>query len=289
MSTTKSVPLITLNNGQKIPQLGYGVYLIPPEETEQCVLEALKVGYRHIDTAHMYGNEKEVGAAIKKSGIPRNELFVTSKLWITEYGEGVTLPAIDKMLKRLGLDYIDLVLLHFPFKDYIGAYKDLEKAYEQGKVKSIGISNFENQKLEELCDIAKIKPVLNQIELHPYFQQNELTKRMEKYNTKIEAWAPLGHALTTIFEEETIKKLAEKYKKTPAQIILRWDIQRGIITIPKSQKAERIKENFEIFDFEMTEEEMKEIDNLDGKQKRIQDEDEKLQNDVLAAPAPADE
>ena len=289
MSTTKSVPLITLNNGQKIPQLGYGVYLIPPEETEQCVLEALKVGYRHIDTAHMYGNEKEVGAAIKKSGIPRNELFITSKLWITEYGEGVTLPAIDKMLKRLGLDYIDLVLLHFPFKDYIGAYKDLEKAYEQGKVKSIGISNFENQKLEELCDIAKIKPVLNQIELHPYFQQNELTKRMEKYNTKIEAWAPLGHALTTIFEEETIKKLAEKYKKTPAQIILRWDIQRGIIAIPKSQKAERIKENFEIFDFEMTEEEMKEIDNLDGKQKRIQDEDEKLQNDVLAAPAPADE
>ena len=181
MSTTKSVPLITLNNGQKIPQLGYGVYLIPPEETEQCVLEALKVGYRHIDTAHMYGNEKEVGAAIKKSGIPRNELFITSKLWVTEYGEGVTLPAIDKMLKRLGLDYIDLVLLHFPFKDYIGAYKDLEKAYEQGKVKSIGISNFENQKLEELCDIAKIKPVLNQIELHPYFQQNELTKRMEKY------------------------------------------------------------------------------------------------------------
>ena len=269
MSTTKSVPLITLNNGQKIPQLGYGVYLIPPEETEQCVLEALKVGYRHIDTAHMYGNEKEVGAAIKKSGIPRSELFITSKLWVTEYGEGVTLPAIDKMLKRLGLDYIDLVLLHFPFKDYIGAYKDLEKAYEQGKVKSIGISNFENQKLEELCDIAKIKPVLNQIELHPYFQQNELTKRMEKYNTKIEAWAPLGHALTTIFEEETIKKLAEKYKKTPAQIILRWDIQRGIITIPKSQKAERIKENFEIFDFEMTEEEMKEIDNLDGKQKRF--------------------
>ena len=192
--SSNSVPLITLNNGQKIPQLGFGVYCIPPAETEQCVLEALKIGYRHIDTAHMYGNEKEVGSAIKKSGIPRNEIFITSKLWVSEYGEGKTLQAIDKMLKRLDLVYIDLILLHFPFNDYMGAYKDLEKAYEQGKVKSIGISNFENQKLEELCDAAKIKPVLNQIELHPYFQQNELRQRMDKYNTKTEAWAPLGHA-----------------------------------------------------------------------------------------------
>ena len=287
--SSNAVPLITLNNGQKIPQLGFGVYLIPPEETEKCVLEAIKIGYRHFDTAHMYGNEKAVGAAIKKCGIARNELFITSKLWITEYGEGITLKAIDKMLKRLDLDYIDLILLHFPYNDYIGAYKDLEKAYEQGKVKSIGISNFENQKLEELCDMAKIKPVLNQVELHPYFQQNELKKRMDKYNTKIEAWAPLGHALTNIFNEEVIKKLAEKYKKTPAQIILRWNIQRGIITIPKSQKTERIKENFEIFDFEMTEDEIKEIDALDGKQKRIQDDEDVLEKQLLAAPAPADE
>ncbi len=286
--SSNSVPLITLNNGQKIPQLGFGVYCIPPAETEQCVLEALKIGYRHIDTAHMYGNEKEVGSAIKKSGIPRNEIFITSKLWISEYGEGKTLQAIDKMLKRLDLEYIDLILLHFPFNDYMGAYKDLEKAYEQGKVKSIGISNFENQKLEELCDAAKIKPVLNQIELHPYFQQNELRQRMDKYNTKTEAWAPLGHAMTKIFDEEIIKKLAEKYKKSPAQIILRWDIQRGIITIPKSQKKERIKENFQIFDFEMTEDEIKEIDVLNGKQNRIQDKDDKLEKDLLAAPAPAD-
>ena len=289
MASSK-VPFIEFNNGQKIPQLGYGVYLIPNNgETEKCVLEALKVGYRHIDTAHAYGNEKEVGSAVKKSGIPRNEIFVTSKLWISEYGEGKTLQAIDKMLKRLDLVYIDLILLHFPFNDYMGAYKDLEKAYEQGKVKSIGISNFENQKLEELCDMAKIKPVLNQVELHPYFQQNELKKRMDKYNTKIEAWAPLGHALTNIFNEEVIKKLAEKYKKTPAQIILRWNIQRGIITIPKSQKPERIKENFEIFDFEMTEDEIKEIDALDGKQKRIQDDEDVLEKQLLAAPAPADE
>ena len=287
--SSNSVPLITLNNGQKIPQLGFGVYCIPPAETEQCVLEALKIGYRHIDTAHMYGNEKEVGSAIKKSGIPRNEIFITSKLWVSEYGEGKTLQAIDKMLKRLDLVYIDLILLHFPFNDYMGAYKDLEKAYEQGKVKSIGISNFENQKLEELCDTAKIKPVLNQIELHPYFQQNELRQRMDKYNTKTEAWAPLGHAMTKIFDEEIIKKLAEKYKKSPAQIILRWDIQRGIITIPKSQKKERIKENFEIFDFEMTEDEIKEIDVLDGKQNRIQDKDDVLEKAIISAPAPADE
>ena len=287
--SSNSVPLITLNNGQKIPQLGFGVYCIPPAETEQCVLEALKIGYRHIDTAHMYENEKEVGSAIKKSGIPRNEIFITSKLWVSEYGEGKTLQAIDKMLKRLDLVYIDLILLHFPFNDYMGAYKDLEKAYEQGKVKSIGISNFENQKLEELCDAAKIEPVLNQIELHPYFQQNELRQRMDKYNTKTEAWAPLGHAMTKIFDEEIIKKLSEKYKKSPAQIILRWDIQRGIITIPKSQKKERIKENFEIFDFEMTEDEIKEIDVLNGKQNRIQDKDDVLEKAIISAPAPADE
>ena len=289
MSSSKSVPLITLSNGQKIPQLGFGVYCIPPQETEKCVLEALKIGYRHIDTAHMYGNEKEVGSAIKKSGIKREEIFITSKLWITEYGEGVTLPAINKMLKRLGLDYIDLVLLHFPLKDYIGAYKDLEKAYEEGKVKSIGISNFENKKFEELCDMAKIKPVINQIEFHPYFQQNDLKNRMDKYNTKLEAWAPLGHALTNIFKEEIITKLSEKYKKTPAQIILRWDIQRGIITIPKSQNLERIKENFQIFDFELTEDEIKEINSLDGKQNRIQDKEDVLEKQLLAAPAPADD
>lgn len=286
--SSQKVPMIELNNGKKIPQLGYGVYEIPNEKTEKCVLEALKIGYRHIDTAHMYGNEKEVGSAIKKSGIPREEIFITSKLWITEYGEGKTLAQIDKMLKRFDLEYIDLLLLHFAFNDYIGAYKDLEKAYEQGKVKSIGISNFENQKLEELCDQAKIKPVLNQVELHPYFQQNDLRKRMEKYNTKIEAWAPLGHALTNIFKEEVILKLSEKYKKTPAQIILRWDIQRGIITIPKSVNPERIKENFEIFDFELTENEIKQIDELDGKGKRIQDSDEVLLKEFAKVPEPAD-
>ena len=289
MSSSK-IPFIELNNGQKIPQLGYGVYLIPNNgETEKCVLEALKVGYRHIDTAHAYGNEKEVGSAIKKSGIPRNEIFVTSKIWVTKYGQGKTLSSVDKMLKRLDLDYLDLVLLHFPFNNYMNAYKDLEKAYEQGKVKNIGISNFEDKRFEELCNEAKVKPVLNQVELHPYFQQNELIKRMEKYNTKVEAWAPLGHALTTVFNEEVIKKLSEKYKKSPAQIILRWDIQKGIITIPKSQNPERIKENFEIFDFELTPDEVKEIDGLDGKQNRIQGNEEELKKEIESIPDPSDD
>ena len=271
----------TLYNGVSIPKVGLGTWQSPVEDAYRATLYALKAGYRHIDTAHMYGNEKEVGIAIKKSGIPRNELFITSKIWITEYGEGKTLSAIDKMLKRLDLEYIDLILLHMPFNDYIGAYKELEKAYEDKKVRNIGISNFEDKKLEELCSVAKIKPVLNQVELHPYFQQNELRKRLEKYNTKIEAWAPLGHAMTNIFKEQIIIKLSKKYNKSPAQIILRWDIQKGIITIPKSQTPERIKENFEIFDFELSDEEIKEIDGLDGKQNRIQDKEEDLLKECL--------
>ena len=198
-SSLSKVPLITLNNGQKIPQIGYGWPVV--DDIEDFILLALKVGYRHFDAAHFTGFEKEIGLAIRKSRIPRNEIFITSKLWITEYGEGITLKAIDKMLKRFNFDYIDLVLLHFPFNDYIGAYKDLEKAYEQGKVKSIGISNFENKKLEELYDISKIKPAINQVELYPYFQQNELRTRIEKYNTKIEAYCPLRRSCSELLNE----------------------------------------------------------------------------------------
>ena len=193
------------------------------------------------------------------------------------------------MLKRLDLDYIDLVLLHFPYNDYIGAYKELEAEYEKGRIKNIGISNFENYKLEELCDIAKIKPVINQVELHPYFQQNDLKIRLEKYNTKIEAWGPLGSGINNLLKEEIINKFANKYKKSPAQIILRWDIQKGIITIPSSQNTKRIKENFEIFDFEMTEEEIKEIDSLNGKVRRNQINDIQLEKECLEDPPPLDE
>ena len=264
-------PKIKLNNGNKIPQIGLGVYQIKGDElTEKCVLEALKVGYRHIDTAHYYENERGVGSAIKKSGIPRDQIWVTSKVWVTEFGSGKTKSAIEKMLKRLDMDYIDLVLLHYPYNDYIGAYKELEEEYEKGRIKNIGISNFEDSKFEDLYNKVKIKPVLNQIELHPYFQQKNIRERMEKANVKTEGWAPLGEAKTNLFHEEIIKNLATKYKKTPAQIILRWHIQNGFITIPKSCKPERIKENFEIFDFQLLEDEMKAINNLDGKKGRVQ-------------------
>ena len=261
-----SCPKIKLNNGNEIPQLGLGVYQIKGDElTEKCVLEALKVGYRHIDTAHYYENERGVGSAIKKSGIPRDQIWVTSKVWVTEFGSGKTKSAIEKMLKRLDMDYVDLVLLHYPYNDYIGAYKELEEEYEKGRIKNIGISNF-----EDLYNKVKIKLVLNQIELHPYFQQKNIRKKMDEVNCKTEGWAPLGQATTNLFHEEIIKNLATKYKKTPAQIILRWHIQNGFITIPKSCKPERIKENFEIFDFQLLEDEMKAINNLDGKKGRVQ-------------------
>ena len=269
MESKESCPKIKLYNGNEIPQLGFGVFKIKGDElTEKCVAEALKVGYRHIDTAHYYENERGVGAAIKKSGIPRDQIWVTSKVWVTEFGSGKTTAAVEKMLKRLDLEYVDLVLLHFPFNDYIGAYKELEAEYEKGHIKNIGISNFEDNKFEEIYNQAKIKPVLNQIELHPYFQQRDIRNRMEKVDCKTEGWAPLGQASSNLFNEEIIKKLAEKYKKTSAQVILRWHIQKGFITIPKSCKPERIKENFEIFDFELTEDEMKSIDELDGKRGR---------------------
>ena len=271
MESKKECPKIKLYNGNEIPQMGFGVYQIKGDElTEKCVLEALKIGYRHIDTAHFYENERGVGQAIKKSGIPRDQIWVTSKVWVTEYGSGKTTQAIDNMLKRLDLEYIDLVLLHFPYNDYIGAYKELEAEYEKGRIKNIGISNFEDDKFEEIYNAAKIKPVLNQIELHPYFQQKNIRERMEKVNMKTEGWAPLAHGKNNLFSEDVISKLGTKYKKTPAQIVLRWHIQSGFITIPKSSNAERIKENFDIFDFELTEEEMSEINKLDGKKGRIQ-------------------
>ncbi len=271
MEDKKECPKIKLYNGNEIPQMGFGVYQIKGDElTEQCVLEALKIGYRHIDTAHFYENERGVGRAIKKSGIPRDQIWVTSKVWVTEYGSGKTTQAVENMLKRLDMDYIDLILIHQPYNDYIGAYKELEALYEKGKIKNIGISNFEDAKFEEIYNAAKIKPVLNQIELHPYFQQKNIRERMEKVNVKTEGWAPLGEAKTNLFNEDAINKVAVKYKKTPAQIILRWHIQSGFITIPKSVRAERIKENFEIFDFELTPEEMNDINKLDGKKGRIQ-------------------
>lgn len=255
---------ITLNDGNKIPQFGLGVFQIPGDEnTKEACLKAFKLGYRHIDTAHAYQNERGVGQAVKESGIPREEIWITSKLWPSEYGEGKTAKAIDKMLERLQTDHIDLLLLHQQFGDYLGAWKDMEKAVAESKVKSIGLSNFESERLEEVLAAATINPSVLQVECHPYYQQNDLKKRIAPYNTVIESWYPLGHGDAALIEEPVFTKLSEKYGKSNAQIILRWHIQEGIIVFPKSSNPVHIKENIDIFDFELTEEEMNEIRQLD--------------------------
>lgn len=255
---------LVLNDGWKIPQFGLGVYLIQGDEkTKEKCLEAFKLGYRHIDTAHAYQNERGVGQAIKESGISRNEIWITSKLWPNEYGEGKTLDGIEKMLERLDVDYIDMVLLHQQFGDYIGAWKDLEKAVKLGKIHSIGLSNFESHRLEEILDIASIKPSVLQVECHPYYQQNSLKKRIESHGTLIECWYPLGHGDSTLINESLFTELAKKYNKTNVQIILRWHIQEGNIVFPKSSNPSHLKENIEIFDFDLTDEEINAIRSLD--------------------------
>lgn len=236
-------------------------------ETENAVLEALKMGIRHIDTAHAYQNERSVGSGIKKSGVDRKEIWITSKLWPSEYGEGKTSDGIDKMLKRLDTDYIDLLLLHQQFGDYIGAYKDMEKAVNDGRVKSIGLSNFESDRLEEVLNIATIKPAVLQVECHPYYQQDVLKKRVEKYGTKIESWYPIGHGDKTLINENIFTELGKKYNKSNVQIILRWHIQEGNIVFPKTTNKEHMKDNFNIFDFELTSDEMNRIKALDKNQR----------------------
>lgn len=255
---------ITLNNGEKIPQFGLGVYMVQGDDaTEKACSEALAMGYRHIDTAHAYQNERGVGAAVKKSGIDRSEIWITSKLWPSEYGEGKTMKGIDKMLARLDTDYIDLLLLHQQFGDYLGAWKDMEKAVDMGKVKSIGISNFESYRLEEICEAATIKPAALQVECHPYYQQDALKDRIAKYGTVIESWYPLGHADEGLMNEPVFAELAQKYNKTNAQVILRWHIQAGNVVFPKTTNPAHMADNFDIFDFELTEEEMAKIKALD--------------------------
>lgn len=255
---------ITLNDGTKIPQFGLGVYQVPAgEETEKAVREALKMGVRHIDTAHAYQNERSVGKAVRESGIPREEIWITTKLWPSEYGEGKTADAIDKALARLGTGYIDLLLLHQQFGDYLGAWKDMERAVAAGKVRSIGISNFESERLEELCEAAAIKPSVLQVECHPYYQQNALKARIAKYGTVIESWYPIGHGDPGLISEPLFTELGKKYGKTNVQIILRWHIEEGTILFPKTTNPVHMKENFDIFDFSLTEDEMDRIRALD--------------------------
>lgn len=237
---------VTLSNGVKMPQLGYGVYQVSKEECERCVLDALKVGYRHIDTAQSYFNEEEVGNAIKKSGIPREEIFLTTKVWVEHYGYEQTKKSIYESMQKLKVDYIDLVLLHQPFSDVYGAWRALEDMYAEGKIRAIGVSNFYPDRLIDLCSFSRIKPMVNQVETHPFNQQIEAQKWMQKYDVQIEAWAPFGEGRNGMFTNETIAKIATKYNKTVAQVILRFEMQRGIVVIPKSVHIERMKQNFDV-------------------------------------------
>ncbi len=257
---------VTLSNGVKMPKLGYGVYQVNKEECERCVLDALKVGYRHIDTAQSYFNEEEVGNAIAKSGIPREQIFLTTKVWVEHYGYDETKKSVLESMRKLKTNYIDLVLLHQPFSDYYGAWRALEDLYAEGVIKAIGVSNFYPDRLVDICRFARIKPMVNQVETHPHNQQIEAREWMEKYGVRHEAWAPFGEGRGGMFEEPLLVEIGKKYGKTAAQVILRWDMQRNVIAIPKSTHIEKMEQNFDIFDFELSEEDMEKIATLDKKQ-----------------------
>ena len=257
---------VTLANGVKMPQLGYGVYQVTKEECERCVADALKGGYRHIDTAQSYFNEEEVGNAIKKSGIPREELFITTKVWIEHYGYEECRKSVIESMRKLQLDYIDLVLLHQPFADYYGAWRALEELYAEGKLRAIGVSNFNPDRLVDICSFSRIKPMVNQVETHPHNQQKAAHEWMNKYGVVHEAWAPFGEGRGGLFTDPVLEKIAAKYGKTTAQVMLRWHIQRGIAVIPKSTHIERMRENFDVFGFTLSDEDMQAIAALDKEQ-----------------------
>lgn len=257
---------IKLSNDLNMPKLGFGVYQIPKEETEKCVIDAIKVGYRLIDTAQRYGNEEEVGNAIVNSGISREELFITTKVWIDNYGYEKCMKSVLESMKKLKVDYIDLVLIHQPFSDYYGAYRALEELYEKGIIKAIGVSNFYPDRLVDMCLFdRKIVPHINQVEVNVYNQQIEEQKIMEKYNVQIEAWAPFGEGKNDIFSNKTLRKIGKKYNKSIAQIILKYLLERDVITLTKSKHIERMKENINIFDFELSDKDKKKIMELDMK------------------------
>lgn len=254
---------IKLSNGIEIPQVGYGVYQVNKEECKRCVLDALSVGYRHIDTAQAYFNESEVGDAIIESGIKRSDIFITTKVWIDNFGEGKTYQSVIESLKKLKTDYIDLILLHQAIGDVYGAYRDLVKLYNEGKVKAIGVSNFRPYKLAEFALFNELPPMVNQIELHPNYQQDDALSTMEKYHVVPEAWAPLGEGRKGLFNNETLVNIGKKYNKTSAQVMLRWNLERGVIILPKSTHKERMKENLDIFDFSLSNEDKEAIKKLD--------------------------
>lgn len=254
---------ITLNNGVKMPKLGYGVYQTPPEETERCVLDAIKIGYRSIDTAQAYGNEEGVGAAIAKCGLPREELFITTKIWISNAGYEKAKASIEESLKKLQTSYIDLLLIHQPFGDYYGSYRAMEEAYREGKVRAIGVSNFYPDRFLDINHFAQIKPTVNQIEAHVFQQQKIAKQYLTKYGAQIMSWGPFAEGKNDFFNTPALKEIGTKHGKTPAQVALRFLLQSDVVVIPKSVHEERMKENFNVFDFELTAGEMEQLEQLD--------------------------
>lgn len=250
---------IELRNGVKMPKLGYGVYQISQEECERCVSDALEVGYRLIDTAQSYFNEEQVGTAIAKSGVSREDIFLTTKVWIEHYGYDATRASIEDSLRKLQTDYLDLVLLHQAFSDVYGAWRALEDLYEEGVIRAIGVSNFLPNRLVDICSFARIAPLVNQIEIHPLHQQADALEWMRKYGVAPEAWAPFGEGRGGMFENPALEGIANAHGKTTAQVILRWHLQRGVVAIPKSVHRERMAENLDVFDFVLTDVEMKSI------------------------------
>lgn len=255
---------ITLCNGVELPMIGYGTFMIKDSALcEKCVTDALETGYRLFDTAASYENEAAIGRALRSSGLPRKEWFVTTKLWIQDAGYDDTLRAFEHSMDALGLDYIDLYLIHQPFGDYYGAWRAMECLYHEGAVRAIGVSNFPPERLVDLCMNQEIKPMVNQIEIHPFFQQNTALRVMEDYGVPPQAWGPFSEGQCNIFHHKILTKIAEKHRKTTAQVILRWHLQRGIPTIPKTAHKERMLENMDVFDFELTAKEMESIAGMD--------------------------
>lgn len=255
---------VTLNNGIRMPILGYGVYQVTPEECERCVLDAISVGYRSIDTAQAYANEEGVGSAIVKCGVPRDELFITTKVWVSNAGYEAAKASIDESLRKLRTDYIDLLLIHQPFGDYYGTYRAMEEACKKGKTRAIGVSNFYPDRFVDIAHFATIKPAVNQVETHVFQQQKQAIEYMQKYGTQIESWGPFAEGKNGLFTNPTLAEIGAAHGKSVAQVALRFLIQNGVVVIPKSTHKERMEENFNVFDFTLTDEEMARIEALDS-------------------------
>lgn len=254
---------VTLNNGIKMPKLGYGVYQVTNEECERCVLDAIEVGYRHIDTAQAYGNEEAVGNAVKKCGVPREELFLTTKIWVSNGGYEKARESLKESLRKLQTEYIDLVLIHQPFNDYYGTYRAMEEAYKEGWVRAIGVSNFYPDRLVDLCRFVEITPAINQVETHVFQQQKKAHEYMEKYHVQHESWGPFAEGRKDFFSNSVLVQIGEKYGKSSAQVALRFLLQSDVVVIPKSTHKERMEQNIDVFDFTLSDADMEEIRKLD--------------------------